>query len=892
MSVRTDYEYSGFPAWRLLLSLIFLVTVIPAAFAQTTVQITAQYDAAIGYHDHYNTANINYGTAIQNAAYVIPGTHPNGGLNVNRALIFFNLGVIPPGAIILQARLNLYSIGPPTYSIGHTGTNNSTLVQRVTQPWTQNTVTWNNQPNTTTANQVTLAPHTTPNQDYTNTVVTQLVIDMHSGNNYGIMLKLANEVLTNGLVFASLDCGTPAKFPSLQITYTMPTAPPYHCIEVLQNGDVTLTWRPADTNQVNFGSYHLWYSYTAAGPFTKFDSIFDLNTLTATHTGANAQNQTVYYRLTVRSADAGQSMTPFFNTARTIFLNVNNTGPPSGIANLQWNHVHTPQLPSSSAIYEVWRESPPGNWHLRATTPNTHFTDTNFVCNDLVRYRIEIADTFQTTPANPVYCRSISRIHGDTFQHTIPPAPPTLELVTVDTTTRTAHLTWTPSPSAKAAGYLIYLHDNGTYTLVDTVWGPFATTYHDTVSQPCDAQVTYAVATIDSCGLVSAYSLLHHTILPSVSQTACGDEQIITWDEYINFIAGTGGYRVYEMVAGGSPNLLTTTAAGVLSYTNSNLLMGTEYCYLIQAFDATQQFIANSCIVCHTTTLPEPVEVFYIKTATVEDNNHIKVVLFTDPNVPVNEYHLYRSTDGLAFTQIATIPMAATAEIDYHDHGTEVHVHPYFYRAEVVDVCGRVADTTNTVKTILLQVNNTHGSAINTITWNDYEGFSGAPTSYNLWRSISGVMDPLPLTIAPPATGLWHDDVKGLIDCEGGFAYVIEALEGIGNIYGLAATSLSNEQSITMTPKVFVPSGFTPNRGIEANRVFMPFGHCLRNEGYTFSVFNRFGQMIFTTNEINMGWDGTYLGKPVPEGVYAWRLNMYLSDGTPFITAGTVTLIR
>lgn len=854
--------------------------------------ITAQQDAAIGYHDYYNTANNNYVNALQNAAYTIPGTHPNGGLNVNRALIFFNLAVVPPGAIILQARLNLYGIGPPTYTMGHTGTANHTLVQRVTQGWNPNTVTWNNQPTTTTQNQVTLAPHTTPNQDYVNINVTQLVTDMVTLNNHGFMLRLVNEAFTNGLVFGSLDCGTPAKFPTLNITYTMPTAPPFHCLEVVPNGDVNLTWRHADTNQVNFGSYHLWYSYTATGPFIKFDSIFDINTLTTTHNGASAQNQRVYYRLTVRSADAGQSMTPFFNTASTIHLQVNNTGPPSGIANLQWNQVHTPPLPSSSGIYEVYREDAPGVWQLRGTTTTTNFTDTNFVCNDYVRYRIEIADTFQSSPANPIYCKSISRIDGDTFQHTIHPDPPTLQLVAVDTTTRTAHLTWAPPTTPKTAGYLVYRYHNGTYTLLDTIWGALSTTYHDGVNQPCDTPVTYAVATIDSCGLVSTWSLHHHTLLPQITQAPCGDEQTITWDAYINFPAGTGGYRVYEMVDGAPPGLLTTTTPGTLSYTNSNLLMGTAYCYLIQAFDSTQQFIANSCIVCYTTTLPEPVEVFYIKTATVENNSHIKVVLFTDPNMPVNEYHLYRSDDGLTFNQIATIPVAATAEIDYHDHSVDVHARPYFYRAEVVDVCGRIADTSNTVKTILLQVSNTHGSAINTITWNDYEGFSGAPTSYHLWRSIGGVTDPLPLTIAPPATGIWHDEVTELIDCEGGFSYVIEAIEGTGNLYGLNAKSLSNEASITMPPKIFVPSAFVPTSAIDANSRFMPFGHCVTNEGYTFEVFNRFGQMIFTTQEVNTGWDGTYLGQPVPEGVYAWRLTINYPDGALYKTAGTVTLIR
>ena len=80
--------------------------------AQTSVTLIASKDAAIGYHDGTNTANNNYGNAIQNAAYAIPSVAQSGGLNVNRALIDFNLSTIPVGATILSAKLNLYALGP------------------------------------------------------------------------------------------------------------------------------------------------------------------------------------------------------------------------------------------------------------------------------------------------------------------------------------------------------------------------------------------------------------------------------------------------------------------------------------------------------------------------------------------------------------------------------------------------------------------------------------------------------------------------------------------------------------------------------------------------------------------------------------------------------------
>lgn len=201
----------------LILYFLSNVLIISSICAQTTVVLTADYDAPIGYHDNYNDANTNYGTGTQNAAFVLPGN--NGGLNVNRALLHFDLSNIPAGAIILSAKLNLYALGPVGSLSGHTGTNNSAVLQRVIQPWADNTVTWNNQPNTTTQNAVLLPSSTHALQDYLNIDVALLVEDMISTNNYGFLLKLINEVQTNALVFASLNCGDTTNFPKIEITY-------------------------------------------------------------------------------------------------------------------------------------------------------------------------------------------------------------------------------------------------------------------------------------------------------------------------------------------------------------------------------------------------------------------------------------------------------------------------------------------------------------------------------------------------------------------------------------------------------------------------------------------------------------------------------------------------
>ena len=89
----------------------------------------------------------------------------------------------------------------------------------------------------------------------------------------------------------------------------------------------------------------------------------------------------------------------------------------------------------------------------------------------------------------------------------------------------------------------------------------------------------------------------------------------------------------------------------------------------------------------------------------------------------------------------------------------------------------------------------------------------------------------------------------------------------------------------------FVPNAFTPNTDGN-NEVFLPRVHDVVD--YEFLIFARNGEIIFYTNDPDTGWDGTFGGKPAPQGVYLWKIN-YARIGTPdekMVRTGTVTLIR
>ncbi len=88
---------------------------------------------------------------------------------------------------------------------------------------------------------------------------------------------------------------------------------------------------------------------------------------------------------------------------------------------------------------------------------------------------------------------------------------------------------------------------------------------------------------------------------------------------------------------------------------------------------------------------------------------------------------------------------------------------------------------------------------------------------------------------------------------------------------------------------MFVPNAFSPN-GDDVNDVLKVRGVCL--ETLTFMIFNRWGEKVFETNDVNVGWDGTYHGEKLNTGVFVYRLEGKTYEGKGFSSKGNITLIR
>lgn len=90
-------------------------------------------------------------------------------------------------------------------------------------------------------------------------------------------------------------------------------------------------------------------------------------------------------------------------------------------------------------------------------------------------------------------------------------------------------------------------------------------------------------------------------------------------------------------------------------------------------------------------------------------------------------------------------------------------------------------------------------------------------------------------------------------------------------------------------PYVFVPNAFTPN-GDGKNDVLYVRGEVIRE--VLFMVYDRWGEKVFETADLSVGWDGTFRGKPCEPGVYDYHLKVTCLGMKQYFKKGNVTLIR
>lgn len=667
--------------------------------------------------------------------------------------------------------------------------------------------------------------------------------------------------------------------------------PQLRCVHVKENGSgVSLYFIPI-ADSTNFLRYEVYYSDLLAGPYQVIN-----NNMTTANTdcfdGVDPVVHNYYFLKAVYQNGEHNS-----DTLATIRSSINNPG--DGTAIITWNAPADQLLPTTSNLFRVMRRHPNDIEFRTVGTveyPGTlSFRDTIVICDNDVDYRVQLSDQFFAAQGGSV-CQNASTISTEQFSNLISPHIPTLNQVTVDYTTDQIILTWDMAQDEDVNAYVIFYQETETspWTPIDTVYGITTTTWIDSI-HTSDVVNHYRISARDSCGNASAMTLeMQQNMLLHCTTDACSRKASLSWTHYVNMTGGLEKYEILYAVNGGALQYAGEVPANTTTFTHSDLVPDNDYTFIVRAVSANGLLTADSRKFSFTFTAEETNDYAYICAVSVEENQHIRIQAFTSgAETPFEHIDLYRSCDNTQnFQQIGVIPFNGGSQHEFTDYDVDVNAHTYYYKMELYNECAPEPAVSNIAHSILLRG---FGDAAhhNTLQWMDYDdGVDSIPAAqYAVHRKMETDLSFVEIANnhAPEGYNNYTDDVTELYLNGADFRYKVST-ESFTCEFGECPESFSNEIILTQNPTTFIPNAFM---GIgNSNRVFKPVNSFVSTSGYIFEIYNRWGVKIFSTNDPYSGWDGTINGELAPGGVYVYRIEYLLNDGTPFKRNGTVTFIR
>ncbi len=148
---------------------------------------------------------------------------------------------------------------------------------------------------------------------------------------------------------------------------------------------------------------------------------------------------------------------------------------------------------------------------------------------------------------------------------------------------------------------------------------------------------------------------------------------------------------------------------------------------------------------------------------------------------------------------------------------------------------------------------------------------SSGATSYS-WTPSAGITCPTCATIEiAPQTNTY---------------YVLTAKNGLGCIdYDTIYVQVKK-----VCGDVFIPTAFSPNGDGVNEEACVKNNNCIRS--MVFSIYNRWGEKVFGSEDPKLGWNGVFKGQDQDAGVFVYYFDAVLTDNTTISQKGTITLVR
>jgi gliding motility-associated-like protein len=256
--------------------------------------------------------------------------------------------------------------------------------------------------------------------------------------------------------------------------------------------------------------------------------------------------------------------------------------------------------------------------------------------------------------------------------------------------------------------------------------------------------------------------------------------------------------------------------------------------------------------------------------ATVDDSN---IVLSWDEpiNYPPIGYIISRSISGSLYVVLDTI-----TETNYTDAELFTQSTKYSYKVSYYDACGNLSSESIVASPVLLVLNGD-----NTLSWSDHEGWENGVREYLLEKYDENGQLIESVTMGQ-STSYREDETANP------YQYILYKIISMPNDFSLEP-SQSNLLEVIYPSKVAFPNAFSPN-GDGLNDIFTFESRFIM--ATNMKIYNRWGELIYQTNDQDRGWDGTINGRAAPPGAYIHHTELTDDMGISFVKTGEIILIR
>ncbi|PMD98193.1 hypothetical protein BWI97_05800 [Siphonobacter sp. BAB-5405] len=349
-----------------------------------------------------------------------------------------------------------------------------------------------------------------------------------------------------------------------------------------------------------------------------------------------------------------------------------------------------------------------------------------------------------------------------------------------------------------------------------------------------------------------------------ITVVAKAKQMEVNWSAYPQ---ATAAFESYTVSNGTTTFPVITDRTQTQLIDQSELECGTSYCYRVTARVNNINSISNEvCEEIESTVKPDPITQAYATLA-----GKAAVLTWESPGGKILDYEILRAEAG---SKLEKIEPDTTIVNPYKDRQINPLQRSYCYQISYESACKTWSNPSAAVCTIYLSQkggelfwtsNNPFTEDLSEYTVQALDAQGNVVASSNVAKATSISVSSLGFPISPD------------------YEYRIQSTSASGHI------SWSNSIPIQEFFQVYVPDAFTPN-GDSQNDVFLP--KVLHVNALKLTVFDRWGNSIFSTEDESEGWDGSINGKPAPQGSYSYRLDVRNELGDSFTKRGVFRLIR